>query len=65
MNVVRKVSSGRRSPAAADPDLCEGCEQCLQDCPFDAIEMVAGKHPEKHPLRALVLAVDFVVQRTY
>jgi ferredoxin len=42
------------SPAAADPDLCEGCEQCLNDCPYDAIEMVAGKHPDVHPLRAQV-----------
>jgi ferredoxin len=42
------------SPAVADADLCEGCEQCLNDCPFDAIEMVTGKHPEIHPLRAQV-----------
>jgi ferredoxin len=43
------------SPAVNDPDLCEGCEQCLNDCPYDAIEMVTGKHPEVHPLRADVL----------
>jgi ferredoxin len=42
------------SPAVADADLCEGCEQCLNDCPYDAIEMVAGLHPEVHPLRAEV-----------
>jgi len=42
------------SPAVSDPDLCEGCEQCVNDCPYDAIEMVAGNHPEIHPLRAEV-----------
>ena len=46
------------SPAVNDPDLCEGCEQCLNDCPYDAIEMVTGKHPDVHPLRA-----DVVVDR--
>jgi len=46
----RKIS---RPPAAyVDPDRCEGCQQCFRDCPYDAIQMVAGKHPEKHPLRA-------------
>jgi ferredoxin len=43
-------------PAVSDPDLCEGCEQCLYDCPYDAIEMVPGKRPELHPLRAQVQA---------
>jgi ferredoxin len=47
----------RHRPLAAfvDPERCEGCQQCFRDCPFDAIQMVAGKHPEKHPLRANVL----------
>ncbi|HEX2439236.1 MAG TPA: cytochrome b N-terminal domain-containing protein [Methylomirabilota bacterium] len=44
------------APAVSDPDLCEGCEQCLNDCPYDAIEMVVGKHPEIHPLLAQVQA---------
>jgi ferredoxin/coenzyme F420-reducing hydrogenase delta subunit len=39
-------------PAFVDPDKCEGCQQCFQDCPYDAIQMVPGKHPEVHPLRA-------------
>ncbi|HET9271042.1 MAG TPA: 4Fe-4S binding protein [Vicinamibacterales bacterium] len=42
------------APAFSDPDHCEGCEQCRNDCPYDAIEMVTGKHPDVHPLRALV-----------
>jgi ferredoxin len=42
----------RPAPAVADPETCEGCEQCLKDCPYDAIRMVAGAHPERYPLRA-------------
>src|SRR5262249_28929991 len=53
---LRPVASARPAPAWADPDVCEGCQQCSLDCPYDAIEMVPGKHPEKHPLRASVLA---------
>jgi ferredoxin len=47
----------RRRPAAAwaDPDKCEGCRQCSMDCPYDAIRMVDGKYPERHPLRAEVV----------
>ncbi len=46
----------RRPPAAwADPERCEGCEQCYQDCPYDAIQMVPGKYPERHPLLASVV----------
>jgi ferredoxin len=41
-------------PAFADPDRCEGCEQCFKDCPYDAIRMVPGKFPDKHPLLAEV-----------
>jgi ferredoxin len=42
------------APAVADPDKCEGCQQCFRDCPYDAIEMVTGKYPERHPLLAEV-----------
>lgn len=47
-------ATARPAPAAADPDKCEGCEQCFRDCPYDAIEMVTGKYPDRHPLRAEV-----------
>ena len=52
--LLRPPRSDVPSPAVADPDLCEGCEQCLNDCPYDAVEMVTGKHPDVHPLRAEV-----------
>jgi coenzyme F420-reducing hydrogenase delta subunit/NAD-dependent dihydropyrimidine dehydrogenase PreA subunit len=31
---------GRRPAARVDPILCNACEQCFQDCPFEAIAMV-------------------------
>jgi ferredoxin/coenzyme F420-reducing hydrogenase delta subunit len=52
--LLRPAQAARPGPAAVDPESCEGCEQCFQDCPFDAIQMVAGLHPERHPLLAQV-----------
>lgn len=52
--LLRPARRARPAPAVVDPDRCEGCRQCFTDCPYDAIEMVAGKHPDKHPLRAEV-----------
>jgi len=51
---VRPRARNLPAPAFADPDTCEGCEQCFNDCPYDAIRMVPGKHPERHPLLAEV-----------
>ena len=53
--LVRPRKTRRPPPAFVDPDRCEGCQQCFRDCPYDAIQMVPGKHPEKHPLRADIL----------
>ncbi len=39
-------------PSLVDEKLCDGCTQCFQDCPYDAISMVArsfyddGRHSE-------------------
>ena len=54
--LVRPAPAARPQPAAVDPETCEGCQQCFQDCPYDAIRMVTGLHPEKHPLLAQVQA---------
>jgi ferredoxin/coenzyme F420-reducing hydrogenase delta subunit len=54
--LVRPRAAARPGPAFADPEKCEGCQQCFKDCPYDAIQMVTGLHPEKHPLRAEVQA---------
>ena len=53
---IRPRTARKPSPAVADPDRCEGCQQCFQDCPYDAIRMVPGKYPDEHPLRAEVQA---------
>ena len=50
--LIAPAAAERPAPAVADPDKCEGCEQCFKDCPYDAIQMVAGQHPDRHPLRA-------------
>jgi ferredoxin/coenzyme F420-reducing hydrogenase delta subunit len=52
--LIRPARATRPGPAHVDPESCEGCEQCFQDCPFDAIQMVTGLHPERHPLLAQV-----------
>jgi ferredoxin len=52
----RPAADRRPGPAFVDPETCEGCQQCFKDCPYDAIVMVAGKYPERHPLRADVQA---------
>lgn len=28
------------SPSFNDPEICQGCSQCVQDCPYEAISMV-------------------------
>jgi ferredoxin/coenzyme F420-reducing hydrogenase delta subunit len=52
--LIKPARAARPGPAHVDPESCEGCEQCFQDCPFDAIQMVTGLHPERHPLLAQV-----------
>jgi len=52
--LLRPAPVAQPGPAAVDPESCEGCEQCFQDCPYDAIQMVTGLHPERHPLLAQV-----------
>jgi ferredoxin len=50
--LLRPARAERWAPSIVDPESCEGCQQCFQDCPYDAIQMIAGLHPERHPLRA-------------
>jgi ferredoxin/coenzyme F420-reducing hydrogenase delta subunit len=38
--VVRRPREGSLAPSVVDPRLCTGCNQCPQDCPWDAITMV-------------------------
>ncbi|MBX3171167.1 MAG: hydrogenase iron-sulfur subunit [Candidatus Eremiobacteraeota bacterium] len=48
---------GRAQASVVDESSCTGCTQCVQDCPYDAIEMVKRTHllDGRHsPLVALV-----------
>lgn len=37
----------RRAPAAVNTPACNGCTQCFQDCPYEAITMVPAEGKEK------------------
>lgn len=51
---TRRPREGRWAPSVVDPRLCTGCNQCPQDCPWDAITMV--KRDDDRP--TLVAHVD-------
>ncbi|HLG06595.1 MAG TPA: 4Fe-4S dicluster domain-containing protein, partial [Gemmatimonadales bacterium] len=51
--LTRRRREGTWGPSVADPRLCTGCNQCPQDCPWDAITMVA-RHDERPTLLAHV-----------
>lgn len=38
--LTRQPRVGEHAPSVVDPALCTGCNQCPQDCPWDAITMV-------------------------
>ena len=38
--MVRRPREGPLAPSVVDPRLCTGCNQCPQDCPWEAITMV-------------------------
>ena len=37
------LTKHRPDPAVVNPTSCNGCTQCFQDCPFNAIDMVASE----------------------
>ncbi len=39
--LTRRPADASRPPSTVDARLCTGCDQCHQDCPWDAITMVA------------------------
>jgi len=41
--LVRRPREGTLAPSVVDPRLCTGCNQCPQDCPWEAITMVPRK----------------------
>lgn len=52
--LTRKERTGTLAPSVVDPRLCTGCNQCPQDCPWEAITMV--KRDDDRP--TLVAYVD-------
>ena len=51
---ARQPRTGALAPSVVDPRLCTGCNQCPQDCPWEAITMV--KRDDDRP--SLVALVD-------
>ena len=45
---MARFMGGREMPAVVDPSLCEGCEECLDSCPVEAITM-QGEHAVVDP----------------
>jgi ferredoxin len=52
--LVRQPREGKLAPSVVNPRLCTGCNQCPQDCPWEAITMV--KRDDDRP--TLVALVD-------
>lgn len=52
--LARRPREGRMAPSVVDARLCTGCNQCPQDCPWEAISMVAREHDRP----ALLARVD-------
>lgn len=52
--LTRRPRVGSHAPSVVDPRLCTGCNQCPQDCPWEAITMV--KRDDDRP--TLVARVD-------
>ena len=52
--LMRRERVGDYAPSVVDPRLCTGCNQCPQDCPWEAITMV--KRDDDRP--TLVARVD-------
>jgi ferredoxin len=51
--VARRPRLGTLAPSVVDPRLCTGCNQCPQDCPWEAITMVP-RDDERPTMVALV-----------
>lgn len=52
--LVRRPREGNWAPSVVDPRLCTGCNQCPQDCPWEAITMT----PRDDDRPTLVAVVD-------
>ncbi len=55
---TRPARAQRPPPSWVDEHLCTGCEQCYQDCPYEAIAMVERSQDVRPESSALVARVD-------
>jgi coenzyme F420-reducing hydrogenase delta subunit/Pyruvate/2-oxoacid:ferredoxin oxidoreductase delta subunit len=55
---TRPERGARPPPSWVDERLCTGCEQCYQDCPYEAIAMVERTEDVRPDASALVARVD-------
>ncbi len=55
---TRPARAQRPPPSWVDERLCTGCEQCYQDCPYEAIVMVERTEDVRPEASALVARVD-------
>ncbi len=51
-----RPAAARPAPAVVNPDNCNGCSWCFQDCPFEAITMI--EHTYKPGLRQALVNPD-------
>lgn len=45
---TRRKGTARPEPSFVHEDICTGCTQCVQDCPYDAITMIARAPDSPH-----------------
>lgn len=43
---LRRRAEDLPPPSKVDEGLCDGCTQCFQDCPYDAISMISRSSPD-------------------
>jgi quinol-cytochrome oxidoreductase complex cytochrome b subunit/coenzyme F420-reducing hydrogenase delta subunit/Fe-S-cluster-containing hydrogenase component 2 len=51
-----KTDAPHPQPAVVNPDNCNGCSWCFQDCPYDAITMI--EHTDKPNMRQALVNPD-------
>jgi ferredoxin len=54
---IRPAKKELPAPSFNDPAICIGCRQCAEDCPYEAIHMVARPHDPLKRLSTLLAVV--------
>jgi len=55
---LRPAKKERPSPSFNDPAICVGCRQCAEDCPYEAIHMVARPDDPLKRLSSMLAVVQ-------